>query len=74
MYENKNTRNKTKYASGLTTSFDLRIPAKSIRRFLGDDSSGYQSDLQKVFEKLQDIEDLIEMIAREIARQAKGNR
>jgi hypothetical protein len=30
----------------------------------------YSSEFQKVLEKLQDIEDTIEIIAREIARQA----
>ena len=39
--------------------------------FIKHQGCGYQKDFQAVMEKLQDIDDSIEIIAREMARQAK---
>lgn len=50
-----------------------RFLRKVFDGFLGGSSSDYQSDLQKVLEKLQDIEDTLEIIAREMARQTNRN-
>jgi hypothetical protein len=53
---------------------------RSFRRLVGQwfpsllkrPNGDYQREFEKVMEKLQDIEDLIEIIARQIARQMKS--
>ena len=56
------------------------LPHRSFRRFvrkifasfLKRQSCNHQAEIQKIFTTLQDIEDSIEIIAREIARQLKA--
>ena len=47
---------------------------KVFAGFLGDDGAEYQSEFQAVLGKLRDIDDTLEIIAREIARQAKRDK
>ena len=48
-----------------------RFVRKMFASFIKHQGCGYQKDFQAVMEKLQDIDDSIEIIAREMARQAK---
>jgi len=52
-------------------------PNRSFRRWVKQVFSSFikrQNYLEKIFEKLKDIEDSIEIIAREIARQIKSGK
>ena len=48
-----------------------RFVRKVFSSFIKHQGFGYQKEFQSVMEKLQDIDDSIEIIAREMARQAK---
>lgn len=52
--------------------FFRRLVGQWFPSLLKRQNSDYQKDSEKVLKKLQDIEDMVEIIARQIARQIKS--
>ena len=48
-----------------------RLVNQVLARFLKDQACHCQDDFQEILKKLQSIEDMLEIMAREMARQAK---
>jgi hypothetical protein len=66
----KNAARRTKHVAKRDGYF-RRFVRNFFKSFMIRQNGDYQKDIEKIAQKLQDIEDSIEIIARKMARQAK---